>query len=206
VDSTPPDQATGLKVTTVSSSQLNLGWNANGEPDLNHYNVYRSTVSGSGYTLIAAPKVNSYSDTGLAAATTYCYVVSAVDAAGNEGMKSAEASGTTSQAAVNKMHVQSINMALKKVGINTYALATVTIVDAAGTPVSGATVSGHWSGATSDTDSGVTNGNGQVTPQSNYVKYATSGTTFTFTVDKVELSGWTYDIAASMTSNSIRVP
>lgn len=205
-DTTPPAQVIGLMVTKVSSSQLNLSWTANTEPDLKNYRVYRGTVSGGLYTtLIASPTVNSYSDTGLAADTTFCYVVSAVDTSGNEGLKSAEASGKTSEA--NKMHVSSITMALKKVGNYTYALATITIVDGAGTPVAGAKVSGHWSGATSDSDIGTTNSSGQVTVQSNQVKRAPSGTPFTFTVDNVTLSGWVYNSAVNVaTSGSIKVP
>jgi len=208
VDTTLPARVTGLMITTASSSQLNLSWNASTAPDLNHYNVYRGTVSGGPYTLIASPKINSYSNAGLTAATTYYYVVSAVDNAGNEGMKSVEAFGTTSQAAVNKMHVQSITMTLNTFyNVFTYASATVTIVDATGKPVSGAKVSGHWSGATSDTDSGVTSSSGQVTLQSNWVVRPPSGTTFTFIVDNVVLSGWIYDSAANIeTSDSIKVP
>lgn len=93
VDITPPARVTGVTVIPVSSSQLNILWTANSEADLNHYNVYRSTTSG--YVKIASPVSNSYSDTGLTPATTYYYVVSAVDVAGNEGEKSAEASGAT---------------------------------------------------------------------------------------------------------------
>ena len=207
-DTTPPAQVTGLTVTTMSSSQLNLSWTANTEPDLKNYRVYRRTISDVTYTLIASPRVNAYSDTtGLAAATTYYYVVSAVDTSANEGLKSAEASGTTSQA--NKMHVKSITMALKKVGNYTYALATITIVDGnpVANPVAGAKVSGHWSGATNDSDTGTTNSSGQVTVQSNSVRRPPSGITFTFTVDNVTLSGWVYDSAANVeTSDSIKVP
>jgi hypothetical protein len=204
-DTIPPAQVTGLTVTTVSSNQLDLSWKANTEPDLKNYRVYRSTVSGGSYTLMASPTVNSYSDTGLAAATTYYYVVSAVDTSGNEGLKSEEASGTTSEA--SRMHVHSITMALKRVGISTFALATITIVDATGKPVAGAKVSGHWSGATNDSDTGQTNSSGQVTVQSNGVRRAPSGTTFTFTVDNVTLSGWVYHSAANVeTSDSIKVP
>ena len=106
-----------------------------------------------------------------------------------------------------KMHVASISMALTKAGVNTAALATVTIVDSGGTAVSGASVSGHWSGATSDSDTGLTNGAGQVTLQSNKVKRPAHGTTFTFTVDSVSLAGWSYDAGSNgETSDSISVP
>jgi len=105
------------------------------------------------------------------------------------------------------MHVAGIDMALKTAGANTAGLATVTIVDAGGNPLSGASVSGHWSGVTSDSDTGLTNGTGQVTLQSNNVKRAPHGTTFTFTVDSVSLAGWSYDAAANVeTSDSVSVP
>jgi len=104
------------------------------------------------------------------------------------------------------MHVKSIAMALKTSGSYKYATATVTVIDAAGNPVSGARVYGHWSGATLDSDSGLTNSSGQVTLTSNRVRRPPSGTTFTFTVDNIQLSGWTYDSASNViTSNSIKV-
>lgn len=143
-------------------------------------------------------------DTTRVANGSHMVTVRAIDKANNSG---SDFNAVTVDNPVSAMHIASINMVLKTAGINTGALATVTIVDAAGRPVSGATVSGHWSGATTDSDSGVTNGSGQVTLQSDYVKRASSGTMFTFTVDKVELSGWTYDSAANVeTSDSITVP
>lgn len=107
-DTTPPAKVTGLSVTnasgSASSSQLNLTWTANTEPDLNHYNVYRGTTQGFAVipgttTPVATPTTNSYSDTGLTASTTYYYKVAAVDNSGNIGTLSDEASGTTTSAA-----------------------------------------------------------------------------------------------------------
>jgi len=113
--------------------------------------------------------------------------------------------------AENTMHVASIDMSLsdRTAGKNTFthANAVVTIVDVTGIAVEGATVYGTWSNATSDTDSGVTDANGQVALDSDEVKNAKSGTTFTFTVDNVELTGWTYDPSANNeTSDSKSVP
>jgi hypothetical protein len=108
----------------------------------------------------------------------------------------------------NTSHVHSIDMSLGtrpsgKKNIYTHATALVTIVDAAGAAVVGASVEGHWSNATGDADSGITDASGQVTLESNEVKNAPDGTTFTFTVDGVVLAGWTYDPAANVeTSNS----
>jgi len=109
--------------------------------------------------------------------------------------------------ATNAMHVASIDMSLKTAGPNTNAIALVTIVDATGVPVGGATVEGHWSNATIDTDSGLTGASGEVVLNSDKVKNAQSGTTnFTFTVDDVSLAGWTYDPDTGETSDSITVP
>lgn len=105
------------------------------------------------------------------------------------------------------LHVGDIAMALKTSGINTSATATVTVVDASAKVVADATVSGHWSGATTDADTGTTNRTGKVRLSSNKVTKAPSGTTFTFTVDNVSASGFTYDPAANVeTSDSIVKP
>ena len=85
----------------MSHTELNLSWTANTEPDLNHYNVYRSTTAGFPVTLgtttpVATPNTSSYSNTGLSPSTTYYYKVSAVDNAGNIGTLSAERFATTS--------------------------------------------------------------------------------------------------------------
>ena len=107
----------------------------------------------------------------------------------------------------NTMHVSNIEMSLKTAGINVNAIAIVTIVDSGGNPVEGSTVSGHWSETTTDSDSGITDANGEVSLESNKVKNPSSGTTFTFTVDNITKDGWTYNSSANTeTSDSISVP
>jgi len=101
------------------------------------------------------------------------------------------------------MHVEIIGVSLetqyrgKNIFVN--AVALVTIVDDSNSSVEGATVSGTWSGATSDSDSGVTDASGQVSLQSDKVKNPPDGTTFTFTVDDVIKDGYTplIDVGAS---------
>lgn len=86
---TPPSaQIKGLTVTDAYEGKLDLTWNPNTEPDLDHYNVYRDGVK------IAEAATNSYQDTGLTSGQSYTYQVSAVDTDGNEGQKSEEVSGT----------------------------------------------------------------------------------------------------------------
>ncbi len=94
----PPKAPTGLTATTASETQINLVWNKNIEDDLDHYNVYRSGYAGGPYSEIgSAPKADAptYSDTELAAGTTYYYVVTAVDTGGKESDNSDEAFATT---------------------------------------------------------------------------------------------------------------
>ncbi len=205
VDITPPAQVTNVIIATVSGSQLDVAWTANTESDLDYYNVYRSTTSGGQYELVASQTTNSYSDTGLTALTTYYYVITAVDMVGNEGLFSAEASGTTCEVPTNTMHVLNINMTTKVAGINTTAIATVSVVDADGNLLEGAIVSGHWSGLTSDSDVGITDTSGQTSLASDRIKRASG--IFTFMVDDITLNDWTYDAGANVeTSDSITVP
>jgi len=88
-DITPPAQVTGLTATAKSSSQIDLSWNT--VSDAAKYKIYRDV------SYLDSTTATSYSDTGLSANTQYCYQVSAVDQAGNEGIKSAEACATTEQ-------------------------------------------------------------------------------------------------------------
>ena len=91
----------------------------------------------------------------------------------------------------HSMHVSNISMSMKNAGKNKNAIATVTIVDAKNSPVEGAIVSGQWSNLTIDHDFGITDANGMVSMKSDKVKVSSG--IFTFTVDDVSLSGWSYN-------------
>jgi hypothetical protein len=190
-DITPPAQVTGLIVTTVSSSQLNLNWNANSETDLDYYNVYRSTTSGSSYALIASPTTTSYSDTGLETSTSYYYTVSAVDSSDNEGTASVKVSGTTSEAGGDVMNVSAISMWYDTRGPNYFIYTEVTIVDGNSVSVPEATVylETTLQGGSTVSDSGSTNGEGSVT----FKRRSKQAGTYTSTVTNVEKSDWIYD-------------
>ncbi len=96
-DTTPPAAPTGLSAT-AGDGTVSLDWNNNGETDLDGYNIYRSTTSGSGYsqlngTLLAT---SDYTDNSVSNGTTYYYVVTAVDTSTNESVDSSEDSATPS--------------------------------------------------------------------------------------------------------------
>ena len=96
-----PSAPTGLTATASSSSAIGLSWSAVIPPancSISSYSVYGSTTSGftpSSSNLIASGVTGTtYSNTGLAASTTYYYKVEAVDADGSSSA-STQASTTT---------------------------------------------------------------------------------------------------------------
>jgi fibronectin type 3 domain-containing protein len=76
---------------TPGVAKVTLSWTAS--VGVTSYNVKRAAVSGGPYATVASPVTNSYVDTGLTNGTTYYYVVSAVNAAG-ESPDSAQVSVT----------------------------------------------------------------------------------------------------------------
>jgi len=86
----PPAAPTGLQAT-AGNAQVNLTWTAS--TGATSYHVKRSTTSGGPYTQVAAPTATSDTDTGLTNGTTYYYVVSALNSAG-ESANSSQASAT----------------------------------------------------------------------------------------------------------------
>ena len=69
----PPAAVGDLSATAVVSDSIDLSWSAASGAD--SYDVYRSAVSGGGYTLVTNVSGTSYSDTGLDVAKDYYYVV-----------------------------------------------------------------------------------------------------------------------------------
>jgi len=191
-DTTPPAKVTGLTATAVSTSQIDLVWDANSESDLDHYNIYRDGA------LIDSTTLTSYSDTGLSAGTTYTYEVSAVDTSGNEGTLSDPASATTEES-TNTMHVQDVYLWLhntrgpwEDIGVE------VTVVDGSGNPLGGVTVDmqletpeGSTLTATATTDSsGVAS--------TVFDKASRTSGTYTGTATGLTLSGYTWDTTADV--------
>ena len=82
------------------------------------------------------------------------------------------------------------------------ALASVTLIDANGNKVVGATVAGTWSGAVNGNASGLTGSTGVANVKSNRVR---STGTFRFTVNSVTLSGYTYDASQNVETSDFTV-
>ncbi len=89
-DTTPPSTPTNLTASAISSSQINLAWTAaTDNVGVTGYKVFRNG------TQVGTTATTNYSDTGLAASTSYTYTVSAYDAAGNVSGQSASATAMT---------------------------------------------------------------------------------------------------------------
>jgi len=89
-DTAAPSTPAGLSASAVSSSQINLSWNASGDDrGVTGYYVYVNDVA------LATTAATSFEHTGLTAGTSYSYRVSARDAAGNNSVSTAPASATT---------------------------------------------------------------------------------------------------------------
>src|SRR5580692_11315478 len=87
---TPPSAPAGL-AATAGNAEVNLTWTAS--TGATSYHLKRSTTSGGPYTQVAAPTATNDTDTGLTNGTTYYYVVSALNAAG-ESANSSQVSAT----------------------------------------------------------------------------------------------------------------
>ncbi len=96
----PPDGVTALP----DDGKVWLDWNDNSEPDLVGYHVYRSATSGSGYQRLNGPlpveylTVSDYIDLAVVNGQTYFYMITAVDASGNESTPSVEIGDVTPMA------------------------------------------------------------------------------------------------------------
>jgi len=92
-DTTAPSTPSGLSSTARTASSVSLSWNASTDNvGVTGYEVYR------GSTPVGSPSGTSFTDTGLAASTSYTYTVKARDGAGNRSAASNAVTVSTSAA------------------------------------------------------------------------------------------------------------
>ena len=90
-DTEAPSVPQNLQATAVSTSQINLTWDASTDNvAVAGYKVFRNSN-----LIDTVTNSTEFNDTGLNAATEYTYTVSAFDAAGNESAQSSSVSATT---------------------------------------------------------------------------------------------------------------
>jgi fibronectin type 3 domain-containing protein len=154
---TPPAAPTGLQAT-AGNAQVSLSWTAS--TGATSYHVKRSTTSGGPYTQVAAPTTTSDIDTGLTNGTTYYYVVSALNSAG-ESANSSQANATPVAPAIPPAAPTGLNAAAgnaqvsltwsASTGATSYHVKRSTTSGGPYTQVAAPTT-------TSDADTGLTNG------------------------------------------------
>ncbi len=138
---------TGLSAV-AADKQVQLQWN--NSVGASSYKVKRTLTSGTAYVAIITNVSAAYTNAGLANGTTYYYVVSAVDAAG-ESLNSAEVSATPAPVVLNAVVVSgaAINLAWSNSAVNLY-YAPFLMQPMAWTPVTNARYfsNGQWNVST----------------------------------------------------------
>jgi subtilisin family serine protease len=148
---------------------------------------------GDGSTATGATVSHTY-----AAAGVYTATLTVTD---NKGATAQDAAMVTVAAlASSKIHVADVSAVIKDQfrGWKTWAEVSVKVVDAAGSPVAGVTVSGQWSNATTSAASATTDASGVARFASEVLRRPPAGTTFTFTVTNLQKSGYEYDAASDV--------
>ncbi len=85
-DTTPPETPSNLSFLSVGNGEIHLGWDANNEPDLTGYRLYRTVDEDNlfNYDVIYDSTGTTFNDIGLEYSTRYFYRIAAYDDAGNE--------------------------------------------------------------------------------------------------------------------------
>ena len=90
---TTPAAPTSLSASSPRKKQIALSWTQSSSPNITSNKVYRGTVNGGPYSLVATiSATTSYTDAGLQSGTTYYYVVTAVNNSGLESSNSNQSS------------------------------------------------------------------------------------------------------------------
>ena len=92
---TLPNAPSGLNAVATSNASIALSWQDNSSNETG-FEIYHSTTSGSGFTLLTTcgANITTYTHTGLAASSTHYYRVRAINGQGNSAFTS-DVSATT---------------------------------------------------------------------------------------------------------------
>jgi hypothetical protein len=82
-------KSASASITVVKPHSVNLTWSQSASNDVSYYKVYRATVSGGPFSLLASNLIaTSYVDSSVQSGITYFYVTTAVDTTGMESANS----------------------------------------------------------------------------------------------------------------------
>ena len=160
---TAPDAPSDLVVTGTSSSSVDLAWADNSDNEDN-FEIERSTEGTVDATWDVGSNVTSYSDTGLASATTYDYRVRATNSFGNSGYSNGVSAITDVVTGGTFIVIQSLVVTTEGAGQGSKSgRADITVTDDQGGPIIGADVDGYFSGAFDYSTTAVTDSSGLAT-------------------------------------------
>lgn len=125
----PPAAPSGI-AADAQPGQIIVTWDAGSEPDISNYEVWRAEP-GTGWTLVAEPTSNSYSDTDVIAGNYYYYLLRAVSPGGTSNWSSsALAQAVAGQPILEKVLLVNAHYA----GYTTYLSAYTDALDAMAAP------------------------------------------------------------------------
>ena len=182
-------------IASEGNAQVALNWN--GVAGAAGYNVIRSTSSSGPFSYVATGLASpNFTDNLVANGTTYYYAVAAVNSC-SEGPFSSYVSATPSAPTAATMHVSFLNATHTDSGKGQKrGRVEIVVTDNLGNPVSGAIVSGTFSGAFTGSKSAVTDSSGRAIIDTNGT--ARSPAKFTFCVDGITHGALTYQPAANV--------
>ncbi len=109
---TAPSAPTSLAASTISSSQIDLSWTApadDGGSAITSYIVERSSDNGVTWSTVQHTSISTtYSDTGLAAGTSYAYRVSAANSVGTSPPSNTASATTSSMTTANDIVLNNV--------------------------------------------------------------------------------------------------
>jgi chitodextrinase len=175
--STPPASSTpsvpaNLSITTTTALSISLSWSASTETGgtIAGYKVYRNS------TQVGTTTAASFTDTGLAASTTYSYAVASYDKNGIVSSQSSSVKGTTNGAATttSTSSKASATTSVQKTSFLDNLFAP-NVACAQTTPGGGSTVVGNNTGQMADCSIAGSNGSANVLVYPNGQLYGVSG-------------------------------
>ena len=144
----PPAAPSGLTAAATSATTVELTW-TDDAGDETGFLVERSTDGGATFSALAsaAADATSFVDATVVADTTYAYRVAAENAAGTSAWSNTATVTTPPDGGGATLQVADVTVTSVNLGKGLKAgQATVTVLDGAGAPVSGAVVTGDFTG------------------------------------------------------------
>jgi hypothetical protein len=180
-----PAAPSNLTANAVSASQVNLSWTDNSGDEAN-FRIERCSGTGcNSFSEIAQVNANivSFSDNNVSASTPYSYRVRSYNTNGYSDYSNTSQATTQSPPSTGKSHIGDLDGSRNTVqGGNWKATVTITVHNQDHAVVSGATVSGSWSGGFTGSGSCTTQSNGQcslttgtINKKSNSVNFSVTG-------------------------------